>query len=228
VAVGGYVLGGTADLSAPLPEVSAWLAGLVGASLLAAACLPERRVAVVAGPMIAAGLLWVSGSRAVAGLETRASFQRPQAMRAAATFRQAVLPDAVVITTEDVGRPMENIEYYGGIHSFYFTDMQRWHLPLRVAATTLILNRFKPYLLIPKNGLSAWDQRQIDQLAPDFKLELVADIPPNRNYDYFVAAAFHRGLPMGLYRVRFPALENGIAEWEAKTGKQLDVSGRNP
>jgi hypothetical protein len=228
LAVAAYGLGGRANLSPPLPEVSAWLLGLVGGSLLAAACLPSRRVAIVAGPMIAMGLLWVSGSRSVASFETRASFQRPQAMRAAATFRQAVLPGAVVITVEDVGRPMENIEYYGGIHSLYFTDLQRWRLPLRIAATNLILNRFTPYLLIPKTGLSKWDQRQIDALAPDLTLELVADIPPNRNYDYFVAAAFHRGLPMGLYRIRFPILEAGIAEWEAKTGKRFDVSGRNP
>jgi hypothetical protein len=173
---------------------------------------------------MAIGLLWVSVTRASESLQTRASFQRPQAMRAASTFRQAVLPGAVVFTLEEIGRPMENIEYYAGVHSLYFTDLQRWRLPLRIAATELILHRYKPYLLIPKTGLSKWDQRQVDSLAPDFTLELVADIPPNRNYDYFVAAAFHRGLPMALYRIRFPTLENGIAEWEKKTGKSFDLN----
>jgi hypothetical protein len=210
-----------------LPQVSAVLIGLGGASLVMAACLPARRVAIVAGPLIAIGLLWVSATRARASLESRASFQRPQAMRAAATFRQAVLPGAVVFTLEEIGRPMENIEYYAGVHSLYFTDLQRWRLPLRVAATELILSRYKPYLLIPKTGLSKWDQKQVDSLAPDLTLELVADIPPNRNYDYFVAAAFHRGLPMALYRIRFPVLENGIADWEKRTGKTLDVTGGN-
>ena len=138
---------------------------------------------------------------------------------------QAVLPGAVVDTLEDVGRPMENIEYYAGVHSLYFTDLQRWHLPLRIAATELILNRYKPYLLIPKSGLSRWDQKQVDSLAPDLTLELVADIAPNKNYDYFVAAAFHRGLPMALYRIRFPSLESWIAEFEKQTGKPFGVSG---
>lgn len=228
LAVVAYVAGGMAGYTPPLPQVSSVLLGVVGASLVAAACLPARRVSTVAGPLVAVALLWLAGTRALASVETRASFQRPQAMRAAATFRRAVLPGAVVITLEDVGRPMENIEYYGGVHSLYFTDLQRWRLPLRVAATSLILHRFKPYLLIPKKGLSKWDQEQVDALAPDLTLELVADIPPNRNYDYFVAAAFHRGLPMALYRIRFPVLENGIAEWEKRTGKTFDLSGRTP
>ncbi|HWP65035.1 MAG TPA: hypothetical protein VNO26_03870 [Candidatus Limnocylindria bacterium] len=233
VAVGAFAVAAIAhasggDTLTPLPQVSTVVLLLAGASLVVAACLPARRVAIAAGPLIAVGLVWLSASRAQASLATRASFQRPQAKRAAATFRQAVQPGAVVITLEDVGRPMENIEYYAGVHSLYFTDLQRWRLPLRVAATNLILHRFKPYLLIPKRGLSEWDQEQVDSLAPDLTLELVADIPPNRNYDYFVAAAFHRGLPMALYRIRFPALENGIAEWEKKTGKTLDVTGRNP
>jgi hypothetical protein len=222
-----YAAGGMAG-TAPLPKVASWLLGLVGASFVAAACLPARRVATVAGPLVSVGLLWLAGQQALASTETRASFQRPQAMRAAATFRQAVLPGAVVITLEDVGRPMENIEYYAGVHSLYFTDLQRWRLPLRMAATSLILYRFKPYLLIPKRGLSAWDKKQVDSLAPDLTLELVADIPPARNYDYFVAAAFHRGLPMALYRIRFPLVEKGIADWEKRTGKTFDITGGNP
>ena len=222
VAVIVYAMAG--DMSAPLPQVSAVMIGLAGASFLAAAAMPERRVAIVAAPLLSIGLLWVSVTRASESLETRASFQRPQAMRAAATFRQAVLPGAVVVTIEEIGRPMENIEYYAGVHSLYFTDLQRWHLPLRTAATELILNRYKPYLLIPKAGLSRWDQQQVDSLAPDLTLELVADIPPNRNYDYFVAAAFHRGVPMALYRIRFPALESWIAEWEKTNGKPFGLS----
>jgi hypothetical protein len=167
-------------------------------------------------------LAWISGDRSLDSLETRASFQRPQARRAAATFRQAVEPDAVVITTEDIGRPMENIEYYGGIHSFYFTDLERWRIPLEQAATTLIASHFRPYLLIPQS------QQARARLAPPLVAELVADIPPSRNYDYFVAAAFHRGLPMQLYRISAPELEAGLRRYEAETGKSLDLTGRSP
>ena len=74
-----YMLRG--DLTTPLPDVYGVVIGLGGASLLAAACLPARRVAIVAGPLIAVGMLWVSATQARAGLERRASFQRPQAMR---------------------------------------------------------------------------------------------------------------------------------------------------
>jgi hypothetical protein len=228
VTIVAYVWGDPADQLPPIPDLTALLAGLIGASLVAAACLPARRVTIAAVPLIAMALAALSGTRSMASLESRASFQRPQAMRAAATFRQAVGTNAVVITLEDVGRPMENIEYYAGVHSLYFTDLQRWRLPLRVAATMFMLNRMKPYLLIPKQGLSSWDQSQVDSLGPDLELELIADIPPNRNYDYFVAAAFHRGLPMALYRIRFPKLEAGITTWENETGKTLDINPRSP
>ena len=42
------------------------------------------------------------------------------------------------------------------------------------------------------------------------KVEKIADIPPNRNMEYFVAAPFHRGLPLVLYRISHPVGEDAI------------------
>jgi uncharacterized membrane protein YdcZ (DUF606 family) len=209
------------DGASALGEVTRWLAGLLLAIFVTAAWRPRRRLAVVAGPVVAIVVVALSAMRSYASLETRASFQRPQARRAAATFRQAVDAGAVVITMEEVGRPMENIEYYGGIHSLYFTDLERWRLSLDEVATRLILHHFKPYLLIPRF------ERDLATVKPPLTIELVADIPPNRNYDYFVAAAFHRGLPMQLWRIRSPQLEAAVQKYEADTGKSLDRSGRS-
>jgi hypothetical protein len=210
------------DDSSPLREVTTWLTGLLLAVFATAAWLPQRRLAIVAGPVIAGVIVGISVARSQASLATRASFQRPQAKRAAATFRRAVEPGAVVITLEDIGRPMENIEYYGGIHSLYFTDLRRWRLSLDRVALALIMRHFKPYVLVPA------DKRDLATVSPPLTAELVADIPPNRNYDYFVAAAFHRGLHMQLYRIRAPKLEAAIQHYETVTGESLDATGRTP
>jgi hypothetical protein len=198
------------------------MTGLLVAALGAAALVPRRRVSMVAGPLLALALVVVNTTRALASLETRASFQRPQAKRAASVFRQAVEPNAVVITTEDIGRPMENIEYYAGVHSLYLTDLERWRMSIDLASMMLIVGHFKPYLLIPKQ------QSELAQVKPPLTAELVLDIPPQRNYDFFVAAAFHRGLPMQLYRIRSPALEGAVRHHEQTTGTSLDATGRTP
>jgi hypothetical protein len=212
----------SSDETPPLPEIAWWLGGLLLATFGTAAILPARRIAMVAAPVVALALITLSVGRSAASLATRASFQRPQAKRAASVFRNTVEPGAVVITVEDVGRPMENIEYYAGIDSLYFTDLKRWRLSLDRVATPLLVRHFKPYVLVPAS------QKQLAQVSPPLVSELVADIPPSRNYDYFVAAAFHRGLPMQLYRIRWPALEGAVQAYEQQTGRSLDATGRTP
>jgi len=220
--VGVYVTSGVGEEASPLLEMSRWMTGLLVVALVAAACIPRRRVSMVAGPVLALTLVVVNSTRAIGSLETRASFQRAQAKRAASVFRQAVEPNAVVITTEDIGRPMENIEYYADVHSLYFTDLERWRMSLDLASTRLIIGHFKPYLLIPKQ------QSELAQVKPPLTAELVLDIPPQRNYDFFVAAAFHRGLPMQLYRIRSPAIEEALRHYEQTTGTNLDATRRTP
>jgi hypothetical protein len=123
--------------------------------------------------------------------------------RALATFARAVEPGAVVITMEDVGRPGENIDYYSGVaHALYLTDLQRWRMTVGQAAELLARGGFRPYLLIPAN-FPGHDPFLLEVRSRNFDTELVADIPPPKAMDYFVAAAFYpRGIRMHLFRLR--------------------------
>jgi hypothetical protein len=116
-----------------------------------------------------------------------------------------VEPNAIVITTEDVGRPAENIEYYSGVaRAFYLTDLQRWRKSVSAVVIHALLARQRPYLLLPADSTER--AKILDELRL-VVVETVADIPPARAMDYFVAAPFHRGLHMKLDRVSYPFLE---------------------
>jgi hypothetical protein len=165
----------------------------------AAVAWPHRRIARLAAPPLALGLVLLAAARFTAP-SPRASFQRSEVERATATVRQNLKPRAVVITTEDIGRPAENFEYYGGVNALYLTDLERWRVPIERAAFFFLVSELEPYLLIPR-GLPEHD-RILDTLRGQFLVELVADIPPARNYDYFVSSAFHAGVPLELWHVR--------------------------
>lgn len=179
-----------------------WLVPIVTAVGAGAAVVwPARRVVGVVAPLLAIVLTAVAVSRASNSLAARASFQRPQMLSARATFARAVGPGAVVITTEDIGRPAENIEYYSAVaHAVYLTDLMRWRITVGNALVGFREAGFKTYLLGPP-GLAEWAQ-VIKQLEPQWILEPVVDIPPPRAMDYFVAAPYHRGIRLILYRPR--------------------------
>ena len=121
-------------------------------------------------------------------------------LRARQTFNKAVQPGAVVITTEDVGRPAENIDYYSGVaRALYFTDLDRWRMSVGDAAALFIKGGLIPYIFVPTDTPARGEL--LSELSSRFALELAADIPAARAMDYFVAAAFHRGLHMELYRL---------------------------
>ena len=185
-----------------LPALLIIVPGAAAAAALAAAVRPARAVASVAAPALALVLVTLSCSRTAEGLEARARFQRPEMLQARATFARAVQPDAVVITTEDVGRPGENIDYYSGVaHAFYLTDLARWRMTVTEAAGLLAGAGLHPYLLIPTNQPGG--ARMIQQLRGTFWVDPVADIPAAKAIDYFTAAAFYpNGIHMQLYSVR--------------------------
>ena len=176
-----------------------WLVpGAAAVGLLVAAGWPRRRAAGIVAPVL--GL--VLAAAAIAGdtstLGHRASFQRPEMTYARENLRRLVPPRAVVITTEDVGRPAENIEYYAGIHALYLTDLTRWRLSVHDAAALLLRSGMPPYLFIP---FTQPDREQMLAQLAEFQVEQVADIPAPRAIDYFVKAPFHRGVRMLLYRI---------------------------
>jgi hypothetical protein len=113
--------------------------------------------------------------------------------------RRTLDPEAVVITSEDIGRPAENLEYYAGVDAFYLSDLERWRIPLWKAAYFLMAAEREPYLLLPR---STERDRVLTGLRPYVVLERIAEIPPERNADYFAVSGFHAGMPLELWRLR--------------------------
>src|SRR5262249_35497797 len=122
------------------------LAAAIGVG--AAALWPRRSVERAFAPALAIAMVAFSVARSDATIPTRAPFQGPQAHVARETLRKALERRSVVITTEDIGRPAENIEYYGGVPALYLTDLYRWRIPFRAVAYTLIYGDLRPYLLV--------------------------------------------------------------------------------
>jgi hypothetical protein len=168
-------------------------------ALAVAAAWPHRRVTRFVAPLFVLVLVFF-GTAKLAEPSPRAGVQRPEIERAIAVVRRTFAPRAVLMTTEDIGRPAENFEYYAGVHALYFTDLDRWRLSVEDATFLFLVAEMEPYLLIPRT-LPERDTL-LATLRSRYLLELVADIPPDRNYDYFVASAFHAGVPLELWRVR--------------------------
>jgi hypothetical protein len=178
------------------------------AATVAAAVWPRRRIAGMAAPVLGLVLVGISAWRYPASAQTRAAFQQPQMLRARATFARAVEPNSVIITTEAIGRPGENIDYYSGVaRAFYITDLMRWRITLFGAVAQLQDAGMTPYLLLPPSqpGLPGI----LAMLRAVHDVDLVAKIPAREAMDYFVAAPFHRGIDLELYRMRRKGAKKG-------------------
>jgi hypothetical protein len=184
-----------------LPVLTVAVPLVAATSILAT--LISRRAAAAAAPLLALGLVALTATRALSGEQRRATFQRAQMERARATVAAVVPPGSLIITTESVGRPAENIDYYSGVaQSVYLTDLRRWHLGLAEVAYRATQHGMTPYVLLPANVRG----ELLAELPHLYRAELVADIPPERAVDWFVAAAFHRGIHMELHRIHVPAI----------------------
>jgi hypothetical protein len=200
----GMVLFRSGPARGALPILQVLVPGVAAAALVAAALRPAVAIDAVAAPVLALALTVMGCSRMAQGLDSRATFQHDEMARARATFARAVEPRAVVITTEDVGRPGENIDYYSGVaHALYLTDLERWRMTIPEAAELLARGGFRPYLLLPaiQPGLV---RLFADLRLRGFAVDTVADIPAQKAMDYFVAAAFYPGgIRMWLFRLRW-------------------------
>jgi hypothetical protein len=203
-ALGGAALVPPIAPAGALPVLTIVVPLAAALAVLAATLAPDRGAAAWAAPALALGLVALVTGRALSGEQRRATFQRPQMEQARATLAKAVRPGSLIITTEDVGRPAENIDYYsGGANAVYLTDLARWRIGVNEAAFRASRVGITPYLLLPA------DDPDRDKLFASMRLyrfTLVADIPAGSAIDYFVAAAFHRGVHMQLYRIDAPRL----------------------
>ena len=127
-------------------------------ALLAASVGKVRGALAMTAPVL---LMSLVGLIAVQVHESRnAPFQRMQVDRARATWAAASEPPAVVITSEDIGRPAENIEHYTRIPALYLTDLERWRLSLVDVTRRLIERGMHPYLVIGQDARSLCDARR--------------------------------------------------------------------
>jgi hypothetical protein len=97
-------------------------------------------------PALMLALVVVRGPGAGGVRASRSVPARPDA-RCARQHAEALEPNSVVITTEDVGRPAENIEF-GGVARDVPHRPERWRFNPAIA-TWIILDHKRPYLFIP-------------------------------------------------------------------------------
>jgi hypothetical protein len=198
----------------------------VGIAAGLAALSPARRIVALAAPVLMLGLIWCKVAEVQALGSRRAPFQRDQMVEARTNMQRLLEPNAVVITTEEVGRPAENIEYYSGVaNALYITDLQRWHVSLYDAALQLVIRGMRPYLYIPANQPDG--EAMLAGLRRHFTVDLIADIPATRSMAHFVAAPFHHGMRMSLYRISWPEVEDGLRRArESRTAPAPAASSR--
>src|SRR5262249_34033289 len=144
------------------------------AAALVAAFLPARRPVALLASVLALALTAVTGGMAWQGMAFRAPFQGEEMRAARATVGGRVPAGAVAISTEDVGRPAENIEHYTAVHALYLTDLTRWHLSVASAARLFLDAGMPPYLLLP-DGPEL--HRILFEELRNFPARLVADVP---------------------------------------------------
>jgi hypothetical protein len=204
-AVGGVALA----VFAPLPAVptsalhglARLMPGMLAAGAVGALVVPRARPTVLLGPLLALALTAVTTTMAWPALAFRAPFQGEEMRRARATVSEQLLPGAVVISTEDIGRAVENIEHYTTAHALYLTDIRRWHLTVSTAAQRFMAAGLHPYLLLP-DGPEL--QLILFNELRDFRAVLVADVTPEHARDWFVVSHYHNGIPLKVYLLGAP------------------------
>jgi len=140
-------------------------------------------------------------ARAAPGWHNRASFQAPEVELARRTIESIIGPGAVVITTDEVGRPAENIDYYTHAHALYLRDLERWRWKVRRACRAFLVAGHDVYLLLPTSSERGRDARE--QIAP-FDVTHVVHVEARDAPRYFVASRFGTP-PLDIYRVSIPA-----------------------
>lgn len=199
-------VGGALFASRLVPALlgATWIcAGTAAVAAAATLAWPDRRIVRFAAPAL--GLLaFVLAMRTDLGTIARnAGIQGPEVARARAVVQSRLPANAVVLTTEDVGRPQENLEIYADRRAIYLTDLQRWQEMRPVeAAFRLLRNGQRVFLLLPAGQPET--ARVLADLPAENVLEVeqVETIPPKKAVEWFVAAPFHKGIELGLWEVR--------------------------
>lgn len=129
----------------------------------------------------AVALLVLAVLRVRDGSGARDPFQAADVARARATLGALVPPDGVVITSEALGRPAENIAHYLGVPTFYVSELPLLHIDARRAALILAMNGRRAFFLLGAN-----ETESIASLRTVAGLDLVARRRGGDVLDWFV------------------------------------------
>lgn len=163
-AVGFLMLGSGATRGAALERVLAVaLGGAALLSIVPRAVQDAVRPAATLLPAIALLVLCLLRLRDSGG--ARDPFQAPEVARARLELGALVPPDGVVITSEALGRPAENISHYLGVPAFYVSELPLLRTDAQRAALVLAMSGRRPFFLLA-----------LDEMEPLAPLRTVAGL----------------------------------------------------
>ncbi|MBY0277276.1 hypothetical protein K2Z84_18245 [Candidatus Binatia bacterium] len=183
-----------------LPWVErAFAAAIVAGCLAASVSVDARRRNLAVALVLGLSLAIIFGWRSTASLDRRATFQQAQVARARATIEAATDYPAVVLTSTQIGRPAENINYYTNVDAVYLEELVRWQAQPRFAVAALLKAGFAVYLLLPPAQAKQWLANS--NIADWYDAETVRSIAPRDADEFFVASPYHTGIALDLVRL---------------------------
>lgn len=175
------------------------------------------------GALLVGVLLSIALSRALPAWNRYASFQSEQVAIARSNIEALVEPGGIVLTTDEVGRPAENIDHYTHAYALYLDDLDRWRQPLHKACLAFLDAGHAVYLLAATP--SPQGQRALETLQL-FSLTHLAHIEAQDAPAYFVASRFGT-YPLDLHRIELPRLRQ-MFEWRRRQRLDAPAGGKPP
>jgi len=123
-----------------------------------------------------------TAANAPAGMGQRDPFQRGQIDRSRRTLESSIPPGALVVTTDRLGRPAENIAYYTHADAVYLSDLQRLRVPPQQPVGRALRMGRRVFLLL--------DAAQGTPLPPSarwrFRIRHITTRTDKALYDWFI------------------------------------------
>ncbi|HEY8513879.1 MAG TPA: hypothetical protein VIS07_00020, partial [Candidatus Binatia bacterium] len=142
------------------------LAGALAASALLPLVPRAGRALSRLAPLLPAlALVALAGVRLAASSAQRDPFQRPQVEQARAALGALVPRGSLVITSEALGRPAENIAHYLGVDALYLSELALLRRQGPEAAVLAILSGRRAFFLVDQRQVVALDETMRDIAA---------------------------------------------------------------
>ncbi|MDG2307344.1 MAG: hypothetical protein P8R42_22385 [Candidatus Binatia bacterium] len=192
------------------PWATVALEGALAAALLVGVFFPGGRAKWVFAIVLGLSLSGVVAVRTSSRIGLRGSFQQEQVQIARETIEGATSDKALIITSSEIGRPAENINFYTDANAVYLREVTRWGVTPPYILDQALADGFEVYLLLPPSDARRWIESEF--VWPWFEPEMVAEIPLEEARRWFVASPAHYGVPLWFVqmhrrpeRIRAPA-----------------------